>query len=81
MRRDKIHCHKPLLKWEFGIVEDCTYETRETLLAIGTFELIVTIGAYVSMGTSTERTNHVATPTLLSDKITATLVRIEVIDE
>jgi hypothetical protein len=62
-------------------MEDCTYEARETFLAISTFELIVTIGAYVSMGTSTERTNHVTTPTLLSDEITATLVRIEVIDE
>ena len=62
-------------------MEDCTHEARETLLAISTFELIVTIGAYVSMGASTERTNHVTTPTLLSDEITATLVRIEMIDE
>ena len=62
-------------------MEDCTYEARETFLAISTFELIVTIGAYVSVGASTERTYHVTTPTLLSDEITATLVRIEVIDE
>ena len=39
-------------------VEDCTHEARETLLAISTFELIVTIGAYISMCTSTERTNR-----------------------
>ena len=62
-------------------MEDCAYKTGETLLAVSTFELIVTIGTYVSMGTSTERTNHIVTPTLLSDEITATLVRIEVIDE
>ena len=62
-------------------MEDCTYEARETLLTISTFELIVTIGTYVSMGASAEWTNHITTPTLLSDEITATLVRIEVIDE
>jgi hypothetical protein len=62
-------------------MEDCTYEARETFLAISTFELIVTIGAYVSMGASTERTNHVTTPTLLSDKITTTLVVVEVSNE
>jgi hypothetical protein len=37
-------------------------------------ELIITIGAYVSMGTFTERTNHITVPTLFSDGITATLV-------
>mgnify|MGYP003299252318 CR=1 FL=1 len=62
-------------------MEDCAYKTGETLLAVSTLELIVPVGAYISMGASTERTNHVATPTLLSDKITATLVRIEVIDK
>ena len=62
-------------------MEDGTHKARETLLAISTFELIVTIGTYVSMGASTERTNHVPTPTLLSDEITATLVRIKVIDK
>ena len=67
------------MKWEFGIVENSTYKTRETLLAISTFELVVSIGTYVSMGTSTERANYITTPTLLSDEITATLVRIEVI--
>ena len=62
-------------------MEDCTHEARETFLAISTLELIVTIRTYVSMGTSTERANHVTTPTLLSDEITATLVRIKVIDK
>ena len=62
-------------------MEDCAYKTGETLLAISALELIITVGAYVSMGASTERTNHITTPTLLSNEITATLVRIEVIDK
>ena len=62
-------------------MEDCTHKTGETLLAIGTFELIVTIGAYVSMSASAESTSHITTPTLFGDEITATLVRIEVSNE
>ena len=62
-------------------MEDCAYKTGETLLAISTLELIITVGAYVSMCTSTEWTHYVTTPTLLSDKITTTLVIVEVSNE
>ena len=62
-------------------MEDCTHEARKTLLAISAFELIVTIRAYVSMGASTERTSHITTPTLLSDEITTTFIRVKVSDE
>ena len=59
-------------------MEDCAYKTGETLLAVSTLELIVTVGAYISMGASTERTSHITTPTLLSDEITTTFVVVEV---
>lgn len=59
-----VHCHTPLLKWEFDIVEDCTYKIGETLLAVSTFELIIPIGAYISMDSSTERTSHKECSTL-----------------
>jgi hypothetical protein len=62
-------------------VEDCAYKTGETLLAVSTLELIVSIGAYVSMCASTERTNNIATPTLFSDEITTTFIRVKVSDE
>ena len=62
-------------------MEDCTYKTGETLLAVCTLELIVTVGAYVSMGASTERASHIAAPTLFGNEITATLIRVKVSDE
>jgi hypothetical protein len=62
-------------------MEDCTHKARETFLTVSTLELIIPIGTYIGMSASTERTNHVTTPTLLSDKITTTLVRVEVCNE
>ena len=62
-------------------MEDCTYKTGETLLAVSTLELIIPIGAYISMGTPTERTSHIITPTLFSDEITATFVVVEISNE
>ena len=62
-------------------MEDCAYKTGETLLAVSTLELIVPVGAYISMGASTERASHITTPTLLSDKITTTFVVVEVSNE
>ena len=59
-------------------MEDCAYKTGETLLAVSTLELIVTVGTYISMGASTEWTSHITTPTLLSDEITTTFVVVEV---
>ena len=69
------------MEWEFGIMEDCTYEARETFLAISTLELIISIRAYISMGASTKRTSHITTPTLFCDEITATLVVVEISNE
>lgn len=62
-------------------MEDCTHKTGETLLAVSTLELIVTVGAYVSMGASTERASYIAAPTLFGNEITATLIRVKVSDE
>ena len=62
-------------------MEDSTHKARESFLTVSTLELIITIGTYIGMNASTEWTNHVTTPTLLSDEITATLVIIEVTNE
>ena len=62
-------------------MEDCTHKARESFLTVSTLELIVTVGAYISMGASTERTSHITTPTLLSDEITTTLVVVEISNE
>ena len=62
-------------------MEDCTYKTREPFLTVSTLELIITVGAYVSMGASTERASHITAPTLFGNEITTTLVVVEVSNE
>lgn len=81
MGRDKIHNHKPLLKREFGVLKDSTNKARETLVTLTTLELIIPVGASIYVLASTERANHFTVPTLLSDEVTATLVRVEVVSE
>lgn len=78
---DKIHSHKPLLQRQFGVLKDGSHKARETLVAMGTLELIVPATAFVDMGASAERAYYHLAPTLLGDEITATLVVIEMIDE
>ena len=78
---DKIHSHKPLLQWKFSVLKYSPDEAGETLVAMGTLELIVTVTALVDMGAATERAYNRLAPTLLGDEVTATLVIIEMIDE
>ena len=33
VRRNKIHVNKPLDKWQFGILKDCTNKARKVLVA------------------------------------------------
>ena len=33
VRRNKIHANKPLDKWQFGILKDCTNKARKVLVA------------------------------------------------
>lgn len=50
-------------------------------MAIGTFELIVTIAASIDMNGATMRTYHNFTPSLFSDEITAAFIRVEMADK
>jgi hypothetical protein len=78
---DKVHSHKPLLQRKFGVLKDGSHKAGETLVAMGTLELIVPVTALIDMGAAAERAHYHLTPTLLGDEITATLVVIEMIDE
>ena len=78
---DKIHSHKPLLQRQFRILKDSPDKAGETLVAVGTLELIVTVTALIDMGATAERAHYHLTPTLLGNEITATLVIVEMIDE
>jgi hypothetical protein len=78
---DKVHSHKPLLQRQFGVLKNCSDKTRETLVAVGALELIVTVTAFVDMGASAERAHYHLAPTLLGDEIAATLVVVEMVDE
>jgi hypothetical protein len=78
---DKIHSHKPLLQWKFSVLKDGSHKAGETLMAMGTLELIVPIAALIDMGASAERAYYHLAPTLFCDEITATFVVVEMIDE
>ena len=81
MAADKVHSHKPLLQWQFGVLKDGSHKAGETLVAMGTLELIVTVAALIDMGASAERAHYNLAPTLLGDEITATLIIVKMIDE
>ncbi len=81
MAADKVHSHKPFLQRKFGVLKDGSHKAGETLVAMGTLELIVPVTAFVDMGAFAERPNNHLAPTLLGDEITATLVIVEVINE
>lgn len=78
---DKVHSHKPLLQRQFGVLKDGSHKAGETLVAMGTLELIVTITALIYMGATAERAHYHLAPTLLGDEVTATLVTVEMVDE
>ena len=78
---DKVHSHKPLLQRQLGILKDGSHKAGETLMAMGTLELIVTVATLIDMGATAERAHYHLAPTLLGDEITATLVVIEMVDE
>ena len=46
-----------------------------------TLELIVPVSALIDMGAAAERAHHSFSPTLLGNKVAATLVIVKVIDE
>ena len=50
-------------------------------MAVPALELIVTIRAGIDMDGTTERIDNSFTPTLFSDEIPATLVRVEMLHE
>ena len=78
---DEIHSHKPLLQRQFGVLKDSPDKAGETLVAMGTLELIVPVPAFVDMGASAEWAHYCLAPTLLSDEIAATLVIVEMVNE
>ena len=79
MAADKVHSHKPLLQRQFGVLKDGSHKAGETLVAMGTLELIVTVTTLVDMGASAERAHYHLAPTLLGYEITATLVIVKMI--
>lgn len=81
MAADKVHSHKQFLQWQFGVLKNGSDKTRETLVAVGTLELIVTVTALIDMGAAAMRADNHLTPTPLGDKVTATLVAIEMVGE
>ena len=78
---DKIHSHKPLLQRQFGVLKDGSHKAGETLVTMGTLELIVPVPTLIDMGATAERTHYHLSPTLLGDEIAAALVIVEMIDE
>ena len=80
MATDKIHSHKPFLQGQFGIFEDGAYKTGESLVTIGTLELIITVATCVNMHGAAVRADNHLTPTLLGNEVTATFVAIEMAD-
>ena len=57
------------------------HKAGETLVAMGTLELIVPVAALIDMGASAERAYYNLAPTLLGDEVTATLIIVEMVDE
>ena len=81
MAADKVHSHKPLLQRQFRVLKDGSHKAGETLVTMGTLELIVSVPALVDMGAAAERAYNHLTPPLLGNEVTATLVIVEVVDE
>lgn len=81
MVADEIDCHEPLLKGDFRVLKDCPNKARKTFVAVSTLELIISVGASINVNRTTERAHYHLSPTLLGDKITATLLTVEVIDK
>ena len=79
MGRDKVHCHKPLLKGEFGVLKYSSYKAGETPVAMGAFELVIPISAGVYVGVSAEGAYYFPSPSLLGDEITASLFIAEMV--
>ena len=48
---------------------------------MGTLELIVPVTALIDMGAAAERAHNCLAPTLLGDKVAASLVAVEMVDE
>ena len=81
MAADKVHSHKPLLQRQFRVLKDGSHKAGETLVTMGTLELIVPVTTLIDVRASAERTYNHLTPPLLGNEVTATLVIVEVVDE
>ena len=74
---DEIDGHEPFLQRQFRVLKDGSDKAGESFMAVPALELIVAIRAGIYMGGAAERTNYGLAPTLFSDEIPATLVRVE----
>ena len=76
VRRNKIHANKPLDKWQFGILKDCTNKARKVLVA--PCAMVTSILGHLTVVFATIRTNNVLavtnTPTCLSDCLFALFI-------
>jgi hypothetical protein len=54
---DKIHCNKPLDKWQLSVLKHCLNKTREVAVALSTVE--TTILGELAMVFATVRANNV----------------------
>ena len=78
---DEIDGHEPFLQRQFRVLKDGTYKAGESFMAVPALELIVAIRAGIYMGRAAKRTNYGLAPTLFSDEVPATLVRVEMLHE
>ena len=80
MRRDKIHSQEPLDKWQLGILENCTNETRKVLVALSAMEAAIL--GHLAMVLAAIWANNVLlltnTPTTFDDGLLALLIRGEI---
>jgi hypothetical protein len=77
VRRDKVHSQEPLDKWQLGILEDSTNETREILATVLATELTV-LASHAVMTTTVGAYYITIRPTTLDDGLLAFLVRVEI---
>ena len=77
MAGDKVHCKKPLDKWNLGVLKDSSNGNGEVRLAVVAMETSVST-AY-AMVLSAERANSVIlVPTGLEDSLAALVLGVEV---
>ena len=78
MRRNKIHCYEPFLKWKVGIFKYRSNQAREVMLALITTE--TTVLALYAMVLTTMWTNNIISPTSFCKCLFADILVIEMIN-